>query len=399
MEDMKGSPIEIPISSVEDFKQIGTAGTYAKGTSYEGYFEATYSSKYCLVNNIDLEGDSHECFCRNFYGELDGQGFVIENGSINNGLIDINFGIINNVNFKNVSVFGDDMVGALARGNAGEVRGCNGFEGIYMHGEINVGGLVGVNMGVVENSKIKVEVDGIELVGGIAGSNKGYIGYSESSGYVKGDRFVGGISGVTRGDIENSISKSGVEGKDYVGGISGGLYEGSWDHTINTGKVSGESLVGGITGELSGGGKIGTSINKGEVMGKNCIGGITGQNTHGTLVNVRNHTDVKGVNCIGGIVGVNHSFIDNVSNEGNYVNGRSELGGIAGENKGTIYSGKNYSILPDKGENVDGIAGKNSGILSGCSDEINNGPTVQERIREIRQQSVNVVPSQGVTKL
>src|SRR5690606_26334075 len=113
-------------------------------------------------------------------------------------------------------------------------------------GRYSVGGIVGVNRGVIEDSaSIGGYVFGIASVGGIAGKNmdNGVINRTLAANYIVGDMAsgkVGGIAGSNTGLISNSFWDTDYSGlNSATGSVSGNL-----DHVLG-GCFTGQCIYGG----------------------------------------------------------------------------------------------------------------------------------------------------------
>lgn len=180
-----------------------------------------------------------------------------------------------------------------------------------------VGGIAGMNYGVIMNCTYEGTVSSKDYVGGIAGINElsGIITDSTNSGYILGEHFTGGIAGENMGSILRCKNTGEVNTKDQdvsmsledlsianitsmfkaetdqtesdsaamingivdMGGISG-LNIGVIQHCSNKGTIGYEKIgynVGGIAGRQSG--YIEDCVNEGHILGRKDVGGITGQ--------------------------------------------------------------------------------------------------------------------------
>ena len=132
-------------------------------------------------------------------------------------------------------------------------------------GGSNIGGLVGMHYrtdvlleesGLIHNASSKVTVHG-ELtsnIGGLVGVNDGIIRHSHSMGKVIGESSVGGLVGHNNSVITDSYSRAIVSGVSQVGGLAGGSPHTSGvaiHRSYSTGRVSGTEDVGGFMGEAS----------------------------------------------------------------------------------------------------------------------------------------------------
>lgn len=251
----------------------------------------------------------------------------------------------------------------------------------------NIGGIVGVNSGQIENSSnsgtIGSSSSGGVNIGGLVGNNIGLIVNSYNSGTVNPGKYncVGGISGYNSGTIENSYNTSNILGgsnNQYVGGISG-YNSGKIEYSYNENEVSGNCYVGGIVGKNYGG-EISYSYNKAAVDGVEYIGGIAGTNYNsGAIIYSYNSGNITGVYLTGGITGLNGNPSTNSVNyndliEYSYNTGQITIrgyggGGIAGQNTGTIKSSYNSGIIAISNGGtsecqIGGIAGINYGTIT-----------------------------------
>lgn len=117
------------------------------------------------------------------------------------------------------------LVGGLVGLNKGVVEYCTCTGDIDGNGEL--GGLLGRNLGSVWRSDVNVTVQGSQSIGALIGVNEGAIGQCYSDGSVTGDERVGGLVGSHwEGEIINSYSHAIPYGDTSVGGLVGFHYEG-----------------------------------------------------------------------------------------------------------------------------------------------------------------------------
>lgn len=176
--------------------------------------------------------------------------------------------------------------------------------------QIEVGGIVGVNYGTIQECSFKGTVCGIEAVGAIAGINKstGQILGCSSDAIVMATNDTGGIAGVNAGIIDDCTNNSKVNIEELetildIGGIDFG--------TLNmTRNVVTRNNMGGIAGISSG--VISNCNNNGEIgyahTGYN-VGGIAGSQK-GVILNCSNDGKVFGRKDVGGIVGQAEPYIE-----------------------------------------------------------------------------------------
>ena len=205
---------------------------------------------YELLGDIDLvapvspDTKNWDPVAGDFTATLEGNGFTISNLTISNGSTDTGFfavlrGTVQNLNFVGGSVtsthVGNSRTGVLAGYNYGTISGVSaGVSVLADNGNYdNVGGLVGLNNGTIQNSSATGKTDGgggNDLVGGLVGYNIGTIGNSYATGKVIGgagnDR-IGGLVGVVASIIQSSYATGKVDGgagNDWVGGLVGQAY-------------------------------------------------------------------------------------------------------------------------------------------------------------------------------
>lgn len=311
----------------------------------------------------------------------------------------------NVVNATGVTGTGNN-VGGLLGTNIGSVE--NGRNNGTITGNKNVGGMVGING---ENSTLtnlvndsSAAITGEQYVGGIAGDNAGTIttGNEETDetvnlinrGTITGQKYVGGVAGRNSGtitnannDVELNVKDSTATGDDaakYFGGIAG-VNTGTIKKATNTANVNadGASYVGGIVGQNNG--KLEDMAgNSGNVTGKDFVGGVVGENNgngnnHDPLDKViasNTGTVIATNGGAGGIFAVNNAGVINseLTNNGVVIgNGTTGTGGIFGVNKGDI--SKTSLINKIDGQvigisNVGGLIGVNSGTITGGRNEV-----------------------------
>ena len=267
--------VVIEIATAEDLLNL------AEDCSYDAY---SIGKTVELVDNINLLG-------------IEFSGIPYFNGTFNgNGYT------ISGLNLKQIG----SQVGFFRYvGELGEVINLNVMGNILPTGTQNeVGGIAGVNYGVIERCSFAGTVFGQECVGGIVGANKLFATVSEctSNALVLATNRTGGIAGANEGTIEKCVNKSKVnieelepvleiEGMDIgdlniaqtlitrnnTGGIAG-FSNGFIDDSKNYGEIGYQHTgynVGGIVGYQSG--IVANCSNFGTVLGRKDVGGIVGQ--------------------------------------------------------------------------------------------------------------------------
>ena len=194
-----------------------------------------------------------------FNSVFEGNGFTIAHLYINRGN-DVNVGLfsvsdtaqIQNIRLSDMNVRGQASVGGLIGVNHGIIINSN------VTGTVNslssaVGGLVGSNIssGEIISSFANVTVTQQigNSAGGLVGNNVGLIRGSSASGQVAGDDSVGGLVGHVSGSIINSYATGSATGNDRIGGLAGYcVMDCVIVNTYAVGTVMGASEVGGLIG-------------------------------------------------------------------------------------------------------------------------------------------------------
>ena len=262
------------VNNVTDFKQLLAFGEKA-------------TLKFRLKADLDL-GDEPNFFIPCLAGEFDGNGHKISN-------LSFNFGFVYNVG----------LFGYLAP--SGNVTGL-AAENVDITGDESVGGLVGFNMGTVENSSSTGSVTGQGFVGGLVGYDwySSDVSNSYFTGTVTGDRSsVGGLVGQNGGSVSNSYSSGSVTGNHVVGGLVGsnlGAYlVGTVSNSYSTASVTSDHNIGGLVGQNAG--TVSNSYSSGSVTGNAVVGGLVGSNHEGTVSNSFWDTQTSGQTTSSGGIG------------------------------------------------------------------------------------------------
>lgn len=181
----------------------------------------------------------------------------------------------------------------------------------------NIGGIAGVNKGVINESSFSGKVNASTATGAIAGYNheNAKIVSCTSDADILATNQTGGIAGVNDGLISSCTSKSRVNTQELdttldIGGVDVG--------TLNlTQNVIDRNDMGGIAGESTG--IISDCVNYGKIgfahTGYN-VGGIAGKQS-GKVITCSNEGEIYGRKDVGGIVGQAESDI-----ESEYLNDR-----------------------------------------------------------------------------
>ena len=145
--------------------------------------------------------------------------------------------VIRHVGLIGVAVAGTNDVGGLAGLNSGVIIGSY-VTGTVSGTDTEVGGLMGENRGSVVASYAAVEVTGGDDAGGLVGANHGTVTASYATGRAAGDANVGGLVGSNSGTVTASYATGPVSGESDVGGLagsnSGTVTASYWDTTTSS---------------------------------------------------------------------------------------------------------------------------------------------------------------------
>ncbi len=227
-------------------------------------------------------GNENTCFA----GHYEGNNHTISNLTIARneqnyiGLFGTTDGAtIENLSMTHVNIIGNAYIGALAgKITSTLVKGCHS-NGILQGASI--GGLIGYNASSSEISHCYNEatLDGHGTVGGLVGLNEGLVQFCYNIGNVTGtSQYIGGLIGISNYITKYCYNTGQVNGYENVGGLIG---YGFANNCYNIGQVSGHDYVGGLLGY----GSASYCYNAGQV---NCTtayahkGGLTGHSTSST---------------------------------------------------------------------------------------------------------------------
>jgi hypothetical protein len=346
-----------------------------------------------LANDINIESGNWVGIGRVFFGDFSGT--FLFNGTFdgnnktiggirNQGLFRYlgHDGVIKNLGVEVDVAINAHTAGGLVDINNGRIVNCR-VSGNLLISEWSfgwLGGLVGYNAGVIENSSTYGTVSGSSDIGGLVSHNSGTIKNSSAKNNVVGgnDGFnVGGLVGINFGVIYGSNASGTVDGGNSIGGLVGNNHEnGIIVNSFASGDVKGAgNSVGGLVGYNLG--TVERSSASGNVFGVKDVGGLVGWNIViverfstlgiGRIINSHASGEVNGIDYVGGLVGDNYgesTIIKNSFATGGVSATGAFIGGLAGENSGTIensYSLENMSYL-FVGNNLDnGTYCSNSG--------------------------------------
>ncbi len=311
-----------------------------------------------------------------FTGSLDGQGYTVYNLSINRphesevalfGYLSVT-AYLHSICLDLVNVRGDEKVGSLAGHNEGFIANSN-ITGRIMGG-YQVGGAVGINLGVVMEVGVQIEVAGTVpgwRVGGLVGQNQGTLTHCTAVGEVIGAIYVGGAAGINFEilvAIYTQGNTSGTDPGEQIGGIAGSN-PGDLIDCIAFGKITGNYVVGGAIG--SNFGTVAKTHTQVDVIGTGfslALGGLAGENL-GSLTDSSAIGNVTGHDIVGGAVGVNLGALSTIHTQVDVIatNLGQQVGGLVGNNQGTLTHSTATGEI--KGiTNIGGAVGVNSGVLA-----------------------------------
>jgi hypothetical protein len=241
-----------------------------------------------------------------------------------------------NISLVNVNVSGSTDTGGLVGTDLGTVENCYAT-GVVSGGD-NTGGLIGRAYDIVQDCHATVMVSGGSGTGGLVGLTwQGTIRNSHASGDVSGNYNAGGLTGwIYGGTLENCYSAGDVVGGDNVGGLVGSISNGIIVNSSATGQVSGDDNCGGFIGYINSG-TVERCYAAGNVNGSERIAGLVGSMTDGSVRNSYATGNASGGMQPGGLVGLFYDgTIENCYAAGNVSEG-SYTGGLVGAGRyGTI---------------------------------------------------------------
>jgi len=367
-------PVTVNIPSVDTF-EIDSCVDLVNGFSVE---KDTRYDTLSLTQDIDCTGeDVQPLFSEDdptfgvigFRGTFDGQGFAINNLTVNSS---------------------DDSAAGLF-----------GY----------------VNGGVITDTVLDVNISGVECVGGLAGVSMGAtISEVTISGSVNGDYRVGGLVGCERGSstaaslIEDNIVSADVSAEYSAGGIIGIISnesdETGAEITVQANEFNGELIgvdenyaMGGIIGQLYAYSDAEVSINNNTLSSEislptyDYVGGVVGlvnaYDVSSTLIFENNvNGAVSAYNTAGGVAGAVYSdyeaqltIRDSTTTQAVSVED-SKVGGIVGELGGysVIRNSSSSALVTGTDGDVGGLVGNNYGdarIIESVATGLVNGGTTQ----------------------
>lgn len=235
-------------------------------------------------------------------------------------------------------------------------------------------------------------------IGGIVGVNKGMVVHCSFHGSIRGKDYIGGIAGynMATGIIMNSTNDAVLLGTNSTGGIVGynaGLVENcSNEGEINTTELDTSMSLGGVV-------EVGTLNLTRNVVNRNNMGGIAG-GSEGVISNCRNHGIIgylhTGYN-VGGIVGIQKGIVLDCTNDG-LLYGRKDVGGIVGQAVPYIETTALSEKVTETQNNVAHLNNTLNGVIQTISDTAEEGHEYADSIRSQYESEWNEV-SQNIVDI
>jgi len=278
----------------EDPYRIASAGELNR----IGHNPRLMACHFKLVNDIDLAGIESFAISSDvfpFTGDFDGNNKIISNfvqalAEANN--VGFFRYVAANATIRNltlidphVTVKAGKQIGSLVGHlSGGTVTNCR-VRGGHVRGTYDVGGLVGLNSGMIGDCFADATVSADYIVGGLAGSTRSTMARCHSVGTVTGRKYsVGGLAGSASGVVRNCSAGCTVTGDENVGGLVGFLQDASIVNSyVREGSVSGNKRVGGLVGYFNVMGIVANCYAGCPVVGPAPTGGLVGSSTFGLV--------------------------------------------------------------------------------------------------------------------
>ena len=225
-------------------------------------FAGIFDGNNFTISNVKLTGNGSATGFFRYVQEgakvrnLTVSGEISPSGSQNQvgGIVGVNYGSIENCKFSG-NVIGDNEVGGIAGVNeeTGEIRRCESDANVI--GNHSAGGIVGNNHGILNNCSNSGSINtySTEVTYDLDDITMDNLEQINSTSNVTAHTDTGGIAGISDGKIYY-CSNSGAIGYQHVGyntgGIVGRLHQGYLQNCTNTGYVQGRKDVGGIVGQM-----------------------------------------------------------------------------------------------------------------------------------------------------
>lgn len=241
-----------------------------------------------LEADVLLKSDRNLCI-PSFAGVFEGNGHCISGLQITDSGSERGLfryvqqnGIVRNLSVEGsvVPKGSQSRVGGIAGVNYGLIRNCT-FSGRVL-GDCEVGGIAGVNekAGEIRHCRSDAVLSGNHSTGGIVGSNHGILSHCSNEGEVNTHSMEVSydLEDITRENLEDLNTTSNVSAHTDTGGVAG-FSDGKMYFCKNEGNVGYPHVgynVGGVAGRLHQG-YLQNCTNSGQVQGRKDVGGIAGQ--------------------------------------------------------------------------------------------------------------------------
>jgi len=354
---------------------------------------------YKLVADIDVSAISWTPI-EAFSGTLDGNnhkiiGLNMSGYKTDAGLFSVLKGSVENLTLSNVNIntTGESSsIGAICGTNEGTIKNVSVDGAFNCPYSIYLGGVAGVNKGIINNCVNNATITAYDCVGGIVGlcsnnSKSVKLESCQNNGPIEGNACVAGIVGAITTDsrsgqwtllIANHTNNASIIGKSVkVGGICGNAVgnrfsTGAYEHNVsfssctNTKPIIGTDYTAGILGYGEYVTELSTCANTANITGKNYVGGYAGKSS-GTLIKLAsNSNSITGNAYIGGIAGYCGDLLD-CTNTGEITSKKlivennyncAYVGGVAGfaNDMQNCESSANITVAHG-GQYVGGVAG------------------------------------------
>lgn len=302
----------------------GIAGRIESGTVSNSVYKSTNGITN-LSGNGNLGGitgnnNSGQVINCDVIAKLSAQGAMGGIAGLNSGVGNISYCTFNG------TLSGMDFLGGISGSNG---TGCTiiySEANCEISGYHTVGGITGSNNGFIETSTSNSQISASSFIddsniGGIAGinSNTAEIKDSIVTGSVTGkNTFIGGVVGSNTGIVENSLAYCDVTSTDnissaFVGGLVGFHSSGSISFSKAYGNISSSGdKVGGLVGECNS--TLFDCEAFGNVTGKSQIGGLIGDNAQVGVSNCHAYGLVTGLTtAVGSLIGFESEIIPGYS--------------------------------------------------------------------------------------
>jgi len=233
------------------------------------------------------------------------------------GVINANVNAGLSVDYVNGTYVNGGSGATLVYGNFGTINNSYAAGG-SVTGLVNLGGLVGINHGAINNSYANVVINGVYQLGGLVGYNYGTIDNSYANGPVyatapnepAGGAFsatsVGGLVGFNAGVIENSHATGSLTTYNVfdVGGLVGTNYNLNAPNLTTSGVITNSYATGSVNATINESGVSFLTSGFGGLAGSNDGGVISYASASGNVTVSNASNGVGGFN-VGGLVGYN----------------------------------------------------------------------------------------------